>query len=123
MRPAQHTVRIPIGLDKALRVLAEREGTSVYALIQRSVRLGVTALTEAPEPDTALKDIITELASVSTRVADAERMLERVLFTACAAYGYARAAAMGSAESDEAITAEVNAAYGRQLRLAREDKP
>ena len=44
MRPAQHTVRLPIPLDKAVRALAEREGTSVYALIQRCVKVGAATL-------------------------------------------------------------------------------
>lgn len=123
MRPAQHTVRLPIPLDKAVRALAEREGTSVYALIQRCVKVGAATLAGPAKIDAALQDIITELASVSTRLTDVEPMLERILFTACAAYGYARASAMGLAQSDETITAEINAAFRRQLLLAREVKP
>lgn len=122
MRPVQHTVRLPASLDKALRALAERDGTSVYALLQRSVKAGVAALANPPSRDTSGKEIIAELAAVSTRMVDAERMLDRALFTACAAYCYARSAAMGQHQSDEMITEEINAAYNRQRRLAREDR-
>jgi hypothetical protein len=122
MRPVQHTVRLPASLDKALRALAERDGTSVYALLQRSVKAGVAALANPPARDTSGRELIAELASLSTRMVDAERMLDRALFTACAAYCYARAAAMGLTQSDEAITEEINAAYNRQRRLAQEDR-
>ena len=42
------------------------------------------------------------------------------LFTACAAYCYARSAALGTRKTDEIITAEINAAYDRQRRLSQE---
>ena len=122
MRPVQHTVRLPASLDKALRAMAERDGTSVYALLQRSVKAGVAALANPPARDTSGKEIVAELAMVSTRMVDAERMLDRALFTACAAYCYARSAAMGLPQTDEAITEEINAAYNRQRRMAREDR-
>ncbi|MBB3356236.1 MULTISPECIES: hypothetical protein [unclassified Novosphingobium] len=122
MRPVQYTVRVPIKVDKAIRALAKREEISVYALVQRCVQVGAETLAVPPGSDTSVQEIITELALASTRLGDAERMLERVLFTACAAYGYARAAALGLAESDETITAEINAAHRRQMLLAQERK-
>lgn len=121
MRPVQHTVRVPIALDKALRTLAERDGTSVYAQLQRCVIAGVTTLATPAAQDTTGRDIVLELASLGTRLTAVERLLDRVLFTACAAYSYARAAALGLAEDDEAITAHVHAAYERQRRLARDE--
>ncbi|NMN06463.1 MULTISPECIES: hypothetical protein [unclassified Novosphingobium] len=121
MRPVQHTVRVPIALDKALRTLAERDGTSVYAQLQRCVKAGAATLAKPAAQDTSGRDIVLELASVGTRLTAAERLLDRVLFTACAAYGYARASALGLAEDDEAITAQVHAAYERQRRLARDE--
>ncbi|MCZ2958193.1 hypothetical protein NYY67_19505, partial [Acinetobacter baumannii] len=68
------------------------------------------------------REIVTELASISTRIVDVDRMLDRALFTACAAYCYARSAASGARKSDEAITAEINAAYDRQRRLSQEGR-
>ena len=67
--------------------------------------------------------MVAEMASVSTRMVDVERMLDRALFTACAAYCYARSAATGARKSDEIITAEINAAYDRQRRLSQEKRP
>ncbi len=66
--------------------------------------------------------MLAELASVSTRLVDVERMLDRALFTACAAYCYARSAAQATRKTDEAITAEINAAYDRQRRLSQEGR-
>ena len=123
MKLVRHTIRLPESLDKSLRVLAERHDISVYALLPRAVKAGVTALANPPAPDTLPREIVAELASVSTRMVDVERMLDRALFTACAAYCYARSAALGARKTDEAITAEINAAYDRQRRLSQETRP
>lgn len=123
MTPVQHTVRLPVALDKALRALAERHHMSVYAMLQRSVKAGVATLADPPVSDTLPREIVTELASVSTRLVAVERVLDRALFTACAAYCYARNAAMGARKTDEVITAEINAAYDRQRRLSQETRP
>lgn len=122
MRPVHHSVRLPISLDKAVRTLAERQGISVYAMLQRSVKAGISAQTTAAAPDTTGREIVAELVSVSTRIVDIERMLDRTLFTACAAYCYARSAASGARKTDEVITAEINAAYDRQRRLSQEGR-
>jgi hypothetical protein len=122
MRPVHHSVRLPIAVDKALRTLAERQKISVYAMLQRSVKAGIAAQINPPTRDTSNQEMLAELASVSTRMVDVERMLDRALFTACAAYCYARHAAMGARTSDEAVTAEINAAYDRQRRRAQEGR-
>ena len=122
MKPVQHTVRLPVSLDKALNALAERQGVSVYSMLQRSVKAGIAAQSNPPARDTGNREIVTELASVSTRMVDVERMLDRALFTACAAYCYARHAALGARTTDEAVTTEINAAYDRQRRRAQEGR-
>ena len=120
MRPVQHSVRLPVSLDKALRALAERHGISVYAALQRSVETGIATLANLPAHDTTSREIVGELASVGTRLVDVERMLDRALFTACAAYCYARSAATGTRKTDDVVTTEIHAAYDRQRRLSRE---
>ena len=123
MKLVRHTIRLPESLDKAIRVLAERHGISVYALLPRAVKAGVAALANPPPPDTDDRELVAELASLGTRVVDVERLLDRTLFTACAAYAYARSAALGARKSDEVLTSEINAAYDRQRRLSQEDRP
>lgn len=120
MKLVRHTVRLPAALNKELRTLAERQGISVYAMLQRTVKAGIAAQTNPSARDAETREIVTELASVSTRIVDVERMLDRALFTACAAYCYARSAALGTRKTDEVITAEINAAYDRQRRLSQE---
>ena len=120
MKPVQHTIRLPIALDTALKTLAERHDISVYEMLQRSVKTGVAILANPPQPDSSAQDIISEVASISLAIVRIERMLDRALFTSCAAYCYARSAAQGARKTDEAITAEITAAYERQRRLSRE---
>ena len=120
MKLIRHTVRLPVSLDKALRALAERQGVSVYAMLQLSAKAGVAALANPPDHHPMSGELVAELASVSTRIVDVEHMLDRALFTACAAYCYARSAALNEEASDETITAEIHDAYDRQQRLARE---
>jgi hypothetical protein len=122
MKLVRHTVRLSVSVDKALRTLAERQKISVYSMLQRSVKAGIAAQANPPARDTDSREIVTELASVSTRMVDVERMLDRALFTACAAYCYARSAAQATRKSDEVITAEINAAYDRQRRLSQEGR-
>ena len=122
MSPVHHSIRLPVALDKALRTLADRQGVSVYAMLQRSVRAGIAAQDNPPARDTSNKEMLAELASVSVALVDVERMLDRALFTACAAYCYARSAAQATRKSDEIITAEINAAYDRQRRLSQEGR-
>lgn len=123
MKPVQHTIRLPVALDKALKALAERHDISVYEMLQRSVKTGIATLAAPPQPDSEAQDIIGEVASISLTVVGIERMLDRALFTSCAAYCYARSAAQGARKTDEAITAEVTAAYERQRRLSQEARP
>ncbi len=122
MRPVHHSVRLPVAFDKALRALAVRQGISVYAMLQRSVIAGITAQTNPPEHDAGNREMIAELVSVSTRMTDVERLIDRTLYTACAAYSYARCAALGARKSDEIIAAEIKAAYDRQRRLSQESQ-
>ena len=119
MKPVQHTIRLPVALDTALKALAERHDISVYEMLQRSVKTGVATLANPAQPDSNAQDIIGEVASISLAIVGIERMLDRALFTSCAAYCYARSAALGARKTDEAITAEITAAYERQRRLSQ----
>jgi hypothetical protein len=123
MKPVQYTVRLPVSVDNALRSLARQQNTSVYAALQLSVKAGIAALANPPAPGIDNRELVAELASLGTSIVDVERLLDRTLFTACAAYAYARSAALGAHKSDEVLTAEINAAYDRQRRLSQEDRP
>ena len=75
------------------------------------------------DKETDIAELAREIGSISERLAEAERVLDRALFTACAAYAYARHAALGTKKSDETIAAEARAAFERQRSLALEIEP
>ena len=79
----------------------------------------------APTRRLIIAELAREIGAISERLAEAERVLDRTLFTACAAYAYAyaRHAALGTKKSDETIAAEARAAFERQRSLALEIEP
>lgn len=123
MKLVRHTIRVPVSLDKALRALAERRGISAYAMLQHSVKTGVATLADPTGRDAISGELVSELASISNRIADVEHMLDRALFTACASYCYARSAGLGERTTDEIAVAEINEAYDRQRRLSQGKRP
>lgn len=120
MTLARHNIRLTATLEKALHTLAEQQGITPYAMLQRSVEAGIAAQLNSPVADDGSRELIVEVASISTRLADVERMIDRTLHTACAAYCYARSGAMGGGKTDEVITAETQRAYDRQRATAEE---
>jgi hypothetical protein len=87
-------------------------------MLGRVVDHGLSAVESGISAPTDMRDVAEEIAAMSVRFAELERILDRALFTACAGYAYARQAALGGRCSDEAITAEAIAAYERQRSLA-----
>lgn len=122
MKTVQYTVRVPAAVDKAMQKLAAQQNVTPYEMLQRCVKAGVDAQLNPPVADDGSRELVAEVASISTRLADVESMLDRILFTACAAYCYARSAAMGGGKTDEFISAETNRAYDRQ-RAAMAERP
>ena len=120
MTLARHNIRLTAMLEKALHTLAEQQGITPYAMLQRSVEAGIAAQLNPPVADDGSRELVAEVASMSTRLADVERLLDRTLHTACAAYCYARSAAKGGGKSDDIITAETQRAYDRQRAAAGE---
>ncbi len=122
MSARAQTVRLTPSQHRTLVGFAKQRGLSEYAMLARIVDAGLAALVHGAGNEIEAREIVTELAAVGTRMVDVERMLDRALFTACAAYCYARSAATGARKSDEVITAEINAAYDRQCRLSQEGR-
>ena len=122
MKTVQHSVRLPAALDTALRALADRQGKTVYAMLRRCVKTGIDGHVNPADSSSVDRELVAEVASMSTRLADVERLLDRTLHTACAAYCYARSAALKDGKSDAELTAETNGAYDRQ-RAAMADQP
>ena len=118
MKTTQYTVRVPAAVDKAMQKLAAQQNVTPYEMLQRCVKAGIAAQTGASSRGAVDRELVAEVASISTRQDDLERIIDRTLYAACAAYGYARSAAMGGGKTDEAILAEINRAYDRQRAIA-----
>jgi hypothetical protein len=118
MKLVKHTVRLAVEVDKAVVGLARERGLTSYAMLSHCIEAGVTALTDQGGEDGMSSELVTEMASLGARVGDIEGVVDRTLFTACAAYCYARSAAMGGGKTDEVILAEINRAYDRQRAIA-----
>ncbi len=119
MSARAQTVRLSPAQHRMLAGFARQRGLSEYAMLARVVDTGLAALVQGAGSAIDTREMVSELASVGTRIVEVERMLDRTLFTACAAYCYARSAASGARKSDEVLTQEINAAYDRQRRLAQ----
>jgi hypothetical protein len=116
----KHNIRLSPAQNRALVGYAAQRGVTRYKMLGRIVDHGLAAIESGITAPSDMQDITNELAAISIRFAELERVLDRALFTACAGYSYARQAALGGRRSDEAITAEAIAAYERQRSLASE---
>ena len=118
MKFVQHSVRVPLVLDKALRHAAQSRQMTPYALLQQCVRAGLASLSGGEQTGSQLTaEIAQEVGALAARLAHVERMNERCLFVSTAAYVFARATA-GHRADEPTLTAEINAAFARQLKLA-----
>ncbi|HEY1857031.1 hypothetical protein [Acidocella sp.] len=119
MSHVQHSVRLPLALDKALRQAARNRETSVYALLQQCVRTGIASLSGEQTASQTNAEMAHEIGAISARLTHVERLTERSLYVVCAAYAFARVAA-GPRADEIKLTSEINAAFARQLTLAGE---
>jgi len=118
MTRVKHNIRLSPAQDRTLIRLAEQRGLTCYGMLGRVVDHGLAVVENGMSAPNAMGDLTDEIAAMSVRLVELERVLDRALFTACASYSYARQAALGGRRSDEAITAEAHAAYDRQRSLA-----
>ncbi len=114
----KHNIRLSPAQDRTLIRYAEQRGLTRYKMLGRVVDHGLAAVENGINGPADTRELADEIAAMSVRFAELERVLDRALFTACAGYTYARQAALGGRCSDEAITAEAIAAYERQRNLA-----
>jgi hypothetical protein len=116
----KHNIRLTPVQDRTLIRLAEQRGLTRYRMLGRIVETGFSSLVNGSDANASQSDMIAEIAAMSVRFAELERVLDRALFAACAGYTYARSSALGQRHSDDLLTGEVYAAYERQRSLASE---
>ena len=119
----KRTVRLNPSQARTLTSIAGRRGLTDYAMLQRIIEAGFLAVMHGNDREADTRVIAAEVGAISERLAEVERVLDRALFTACAAYAYARHAALGTRKPDEVIAAEARAAFERQHSLAMEIEP
>lgn len=130
MNRVKLSVRVPVGQEIMIRHIAEVRGLTRYQALARVIETGLTAIMNLqvpsgsgvamPHDDAAPAT----LAALETRLAVIEALVDRSLFTASAAYTYARRGALrGDSEAertDVAMGDAAQAAYRRQRALAAE---
>ena len=120
MNRVKVTVRIPMPHDVMLKHIAEVRGLTRYQALVRVIEMGLTSIMQSSVGSGAAvgNDDIT------TRLSTLEALADRCLFTASAAYVYARRGVLrgeGDAETLDATLGEaVQSAYARQRALAGE---
>ena len=117
------SIRIPATQETMIRHIAEVRGLTRYQALARVIETGLTSIMGvAAAPNSASND--DAFAAVESRLSIIEALTDRSLFTASAAYAYARRAALrGDGDADKADAAmgeAAQAAYKRQRALAAE---
>jgi hypothetical protein len=120
MTRAKLTVRLDGPQYRALIRQAEARGVSHYAMLAQLVEAGFTKLDGHSDDGSSLDELAREMVAQGGRIVELERLIDRTLFTSCAAYAYARNLALGTRRPDEVIAAEALAAFERQRALAQE---
>jgi hypothetical protein len=117
------SIRVPAGQEVMLRHIAEVRGLTRYQALARVIETGLSAIMQTPAP-TSQQASDDALASLDSRLSVIEALTDRSLFTASAAYAYARRAALrndSDAEKSDSTTSEAaQASYKRQRALAAE---
>lgn len=123
MNRVKLSVRVPMGQEVMIRRYAEARGLTRYQALSRVIEAGLGAVVAAPIAGGGnVGDDV--MAAFEARLGVIEALLDRSLFTASAAYAYARRAALrgdGDADRTDSVTGEAaQAAYRRQRALAAE---
>ncbi|MEQ1539356.1 MAG: hypothetical protein ABL928_10560 [Sphingorhabdus sp.] len=117
------SIRVPAGQEVMLRRIAEARGLTRYQALARVIEAGLTAIDAKPVLPVASPGNAA-LSAIELRLSVIEALTDRSLFTASAAYAYARRAALrndSDAEKSDSVTSEAaQASYKRQRALAAE---
>ena len=120
MKYVQFTVRVSPSHYRLLSSLAERRKMSRYKMLGHVISKGLLAYDQGASAPVELAEIAGEIGELSARLAELDRVLDRTLFTACAAYSYARNSALGTKRDDKQIAAEALAAFERQRAIVED---
>ena len=117
------SIRVPAGQETMIRHIAQVRGMTRYQALLRVIETGLASImgNHKVQAQMASEEA---LSAIESRLAIIESLTDRSLFTASAAYAYARRAALrndSDAERVDAATSDAaQAAYKRQRLLAGE---
>ncbi len=115
------SIRVPATQETMLRHIAEVRGLTRYQALARVIETGLSAIMHTPAPS-ANGTGEDAFALLDSRLSVIEALTDRSLFTASAAYAYARRAALrndsDADKSDSATSEAAQASYKRQRALA-----
>lgn len=118
----KRTIRLTPAQERTLLALADRRGLSPYRTLLLAIDAGLGTISANADRPADTREIAEEVGVIGGRLIELERVLDRSLFVVCAAYAYARNAALATRQSDEVIAAEARAAFERQRSLATGDR-
>jgi hypothetical protein len=120
MKAIHQSVRLtPCQFQDLIRLSALRE-TSRYRVLADVISAGFAAITHEHEVHIEFGVIADELAAISTRLVQVERLMDRALYTGCASYVFARSAAAQRKIADATASEEILDAFNRQRALAED---
>ena len=123
MNRVKLSVRVPAGQETMIRHIAQVRGMTRYQALLRVIETGLASIMGSPKVQAQMASE-EALAALESRLAIIESLTDRSLFTASAAYAYARRAALrndSDADRTDAATSDAaQAAYKRQRVLAGE---
>ncbi|WP_422345401.1 hypothetical protein [Parasphingorhabdus sp.] len=120
MSAVKLTIRLNSSQFRTLNSLAEQRQIPRYRMLRRIINSGFSSTVGGASVQSDIHEIANEIAEYSARLAEMDRVLDRTLFTACAAYSYARNSALGMKRDDKKIAAEALAAFKRQRAIAED---
>lgn len=117
------SIRVPAGQETMIRHIAQVRGMTRYQALLRVIETGLASIMASPKVQAQMASE-EALSAIESRLAVIESLTDRSLFTASAAYAYARRAALrndSDADRVDAATSDAaQAAYKRQRLLAGE---
>ena len=120
MNSSKLTIRVSALQLSNLNELAERQNITRYAMLAKVVERGLEALISGDYLEQEIRDIAIETKRTLARLIAIERLNERILFTGCTTYIYARDAALKHGLHEDILIEETLAAFERQRRIAEE---
>jgi len=112
-------VRLRLAQHDKLVWLAQQNNITPYKMTGLVIDSGLETLTNNAALEDNIGALLAEVAALNVQQTNISNIADRILYTSCAAYAYARAASSGGTQTDEQILADIQSAYERQKHIAK----